>query len=98
MKITLSRRAAMTYLRRTLICSAAAVVPAAADTPLNIDEQVEQAFAFHEPWNKYFRALLGCPDGAVDAAECKPHMGKTEYEAWAKAREAAKDLFQLREK
>lgn len=62
------------------------------------DEQRANALAFDLAWNLYLRRLFGCPDeGDTNADTCRPMLGRTDYAEFAKAREQAKRVFDLKD-
>jgi hypothetical protein len=64
----------------------------------SFDEQRSSAVAFDLHWNLYIRRLFGCPDaGDTNAETCNPAIGQTDYKEFAKARDQAKRLFDLKD-
>lgn len=73
-------------------------VPLAKAGAPSLDEQKARAVAFDEPWGLYVRRLFGCPDqGEMSPETCNLTLGSTAYAEYAKAREQAKRLFDLRD-
>lgn len=63
------------------------------------DEMAYRLIAFEAPYNTFLRAYFGCPpDGEISRQVCLPHKREIRRGAYVKAREAAKVLFDLREK
>lgn len=49
-------------------------------------------------WVLYARRLFGCPDvGEIARDVCNPTLGRTDYTEFRKARELAKQVFELRD-
>jgi hypothetical protein len=59
---------------------------------------MEHALTFTRHWQAFLLAYTGCPAAARDVAECRPALGSIDYREWKASREAAKALFDLREK
>lgn len=63
------------------------------------DEMAYRIIAFETPYNTFLRAYFGCPpDGEISREVCLPHKREIRRGDYEKAREAAKALFDLREK
>lgn len=56
------------------------------------------AIVFTRHWQAFLLAYTGCPAGARDVADCRPALGSLNYREWKASREAAKALFDLRDK
>ena len=54
--------------------------------------------AFHRHYGPLFLDFFGCPEGAKVIEECKPKLGRLNYQEYKAARKAAIELFQLEEK
>jgi hypothetical protein len=53
---------------------------------------------FHEHYNKFMRAYLGCGKAAVSIDDCKPDLGIFDFREFRHAEEAAAPLFNLQPK
>jgi hypothetical protein len=51
---------------------------------------------FHEHWNKFMRAYMGCPLDAIQISECRPERAQFDYAEFLKAARAARELFELK--
>jgi hypothetical protein len=58
----------------------------------------EHALTFTRHWQAFLQAYTGCPANARDVADCRPALGAIDYREWKASREAAKKLFDLRDK
>jgi len=88
-------------LRRLLIVLVSAGLTAA---PVH-DEFRDKVVKFHQAYDAFLRKYVGCPTREKQimkdqfvAVECDPLKGELDQAAWHKTREAAKELFDLREK
>lgn len=62
------------------------------------DDPRTLALRFDEHWNVYLRKAFGCPlVGDTTAANCLPAKAQVDYAEFAKAREEAKRLFDLKD-
>lgn len=69
------------------------------------DEFRDRLVKFHQSYDVFLRKYVGCPAREKQAirdqfiaVECDPLKGELDQAAWSKAREAAKELFDLEEK
>lgn len=53
---------------------------------------------FHEHYNRFMRAYLGCSTAAVSIDDCKPDLGTFDFREFRHAEEAAAPLFNLQPK
>lgn len=84
--------------RRSAVLS---LIGAGAVEPLSAaaaDDFPEKVVRFHDHWNRFFRAYLGCPKGATDAQQCNPKLGTFDYDEFNKAAKEARALFSLEPK
>ena len=72
-----------------LFVSAAAASPSA-----DFDQKLA---AFHQHYDRFMRAYLGCPKRAASIDDCKPALGTLDYAEFGRARNAARELFDFRE-
>lgn len=62
------------------------------------DELATKALRLEFPWNRYIRSLFGCePKGETSAETCKVARRSIDRKAFEQAREAAKDVFDLKD-
>jgi hypothetical protein len=76
-------------VKRLLLLACLIVRATAADA--EFARHLEQ---FHQHYNVFLRAYLGCPASAREIEECNPKLGSFDYGEFAKARKHAKTLFQ----
>lgn len=53
---------------------------------------------FHKHYDAFVREYLGCAPDAADIRDCHPGRGTFDVKEWLAARNAAKQLFDLRDK
>jgi hypothetical protein len=62
------------------------------------DDLAERTLRFEKPWNVFIRGLFGCEDtGETGPDTCKVERRNINRKAFNEAREAAKDLFDLKD-
>lgn len=75
-----------------------ALTPSVVSAPTSY-ELYAKVLKFENPWNVFIRDLYGCPrEGETSPETCKSSQGNINYKAWSKARRAAKELFELKDK
>lgn len=87
-------------MKRLILLVILSAGPCAAPEP-QVEEMSRKIIRFELAWDKFVRRYFGCPEGRVltePAAECKLTLGKLDYSQFAKARLAAKELFELKDK
>lgn len=63
------------------------------------DEPQVRALAFEKHWDPYVRRLFGCAAaGDTNLTSCRIRQGSIDYREYASARDAAKLLFDLKDK
>lgn len=101
LKLQASRRATLKHALLSLPVlrfGLGALVPSPASAPTSY-ELYNKVLKFENSWNIFIRDLYGCPrDGETSPETCKPQQGNINYDEWAKARKAAKELFELEDK
>jgi hypothetical protein len=60
------------------------------------DDFISRLFTFHNHYDRFMRAYLGCPPGAKEPGDCQPAKGLMDYGEFNKARQAATQLFDLK--
>lgn len=53
-----------------------------------------QVAQFHEHWERFLRAYLGCPKGAIDIRQCDGARGVLDYPEFLKAARIGRKLFE----
>ena len=66
-------------------------------SPLVKDPFLDNAIDFNIAWNDFFRPLLGCPEHAKDAMECRPITGVRNFKLFEECRKQAMKFFKLGE-
>ncbi len=59
------------------------------------DEFSAKLARFHEHYNRFTRAYLGCAKGAINVEDCQPDLGTFDFREFRLAEEAAVPLFNL---
>lgn len=60
------------------------------------DSLIIKTYALERPWFVFIRHLSGCPDaGPIDLSHCSLKNGSIDVRSFARACEAAKDLWKL---
>ena len=58
-----------------------------------------KVLAYEKPWDKFVRQLFGCePVGETNQNTCNLSRGMVDFKSYNEAREAAKKLFDLRDR
>lgn len=82
------------FTRRTLFATILAFFSTKAHAATVDDTVFRNVLDFEKVWDQFVRALFGCPaEGPVTKETCNPSLGRLDYGAFAKARKAARKVF-----
>ncbi len=87
----------MPLMKRTILLGLLCLMTAFSAEAPNRDF-LEKLARFHDHYQKFFRAYLGCPKDAAHIEDCKPDLGTFDFYEFNHAATSAGPLFGLERK